>query len=101
MNAVDGDVVAAASVLLAAKAELRNWIEEHYSILGIADHGGSPHSNGDIWEHYTVESLGFEYEAYQLQRSTTTLLTDNRGQWQRPPKHAQTFMLIHPIWWPV
>jgi len=97
----NGDVVEAANQIILWRQEIMENINFHYSILGIADHGGAPHTNGDIWDHYTPEALGFEYEAYQLQRSANTLISDNQGRWRAPLKHAQTFMLVHPIHWPI
>ena len=99
--AMDGDVVAAADYIHHHKKKIEDSLSTHYSLLGIADHGGSPHTNGDIWNHYTPEFFGFEYEAYQLQRSANTFISDNQGKWRSPLKHAQTYMLIHPTWWPV
>jgi hypothetical protein len=99
--AVDGDVVAAAEYILHHKKKIEQSLSKHYSLLGVADHGGSPHTNGDIWNHYTPEYFGFEYEAYQLQKTANTYISDNQGKWRSPLKYAQTFMLIHPTWWPV
>ena len=98
---MDGDVVAAAAYISQEKSAIEELIEHHYSLLGIADHGGSPHTNGDIWNHYTPEYFGFEYEAYQLQKTANTYISDNQGKWRSPLKHAQTYMLVHPTWWPV
>ena len=98
---MDGDVVAAAEYIFTERKAIQDGLDVHYSLLGIADHGGAPHANGDIWEHYTPESLGFEYEAYQLQKTANTYISDNQGRWRSPLKHAQTYMLCHPTWWPV
>ena len=83
------------------KKQIEDSLSTDYSLLGIADHGGSPHTNGDIWNHYTPEYFGFEYEAYQLQKTANTYISDNQGKWRSPLKHAQTYMLVHPTWWPV
>jgi hypothetical protein len=100
--AVGGDVVEAAGLIIEERQRLQEaMLPTHYSVLGIADHGGSPFTNGDIWNTYTPESLGFEYEAYQLQKTANTYISDNQGTWRSPLKHAQTFMLVHPTWWPV
>ena len=98
---MDGDVVAAAEYIITERKAIQEGLNVHYSLLGIADHGGAPHSNGEIWDHYTPEALGFEYEAYQLQKTANTYISDNQGRWRAPLKHAQTFMLVHPCHWPV
>ena len=78
-----------------------NYLRNFYPVVGIADHGGSPFKNGDIWNSYTPAQFTLEYEAYQLQKTANTYISDNQGTWRAPLKHAQTFMLIHPIWWSV
>jgi hypothetical protein len=99
--AMDGDIVAAAGYIEMHKYKIEQSLSKHYSLLGIADHGGHPFPNGDIWNHYTPQDLGFEYEAYQLQKTANTYISDNQGTWRSPLKHAQTYMLVHPTWWPV
>lgn len=103
MNApgVDGDVSKAAKYINEQIDILESGLSKHYSILGCADHGGSPHKNPDLWGFYDPAVFAFEYEAYQLQKSTNTYISDNQGRWRSPLEHAQTFMLVHPTWWPV
>lgn len=97
--AMEGDMIAAAELLVMRKVELEDIVG--HAIGGIADHGGAPHTNGDIWDNYEPDDLGFDYEAYQLQKSTNTYISDNQGRWRSPLRMAQTFMLVHPTWWPV
>jgi len=98
---VDGDPLRASDYIIDERKTIQDGLKHHYSLLGVADHGGAPHDNTEIWEHYPPESFGFEYEAYQLQHSTNTYISDNQGRWRNPLEHAQTFMLVHPTWWPV
>lgn len=103
MNApgVEGDVVKASEYIKEQLYIIEKGLKKHYSLLGVADHGGSPYKNPDLWDWYDPESIGFEYEAYQLQKTSNTYISDNQGKWRSSLKHAQTFMLIHPTWWPV
>lgn len=103
MNApnIDGEVTAAHNYILKQLEVFEEGLTRHYSLLGVADHGGSPYKNGDLWDWYDPQTFGFEYEAYQLQKSTNTYISDNQGKWRSPLKFAQTFMLVHPTWWPV
>jgi hypothetical protein len=103
MNApgVDGNPDKALGYLLQQRKYIHDHITPNYLMTGVADHGGAPHTNGELWEHYPPEAAGFEYEAYQLQKTANTYISDNQGTWRSPLVHAQTYMLVHPTWWPV
>lgn len=101
LSAMDGDVIAAADHIRVERKVIEDGLYRHYSLLGVADHGNRSHVNSDIWKHFTPEALGFEYEAYKLQRSSKTYISDNRGEWSSPLSVVQTYVLTHPIWWPI
>ena len=87
---------------------LRQWADEVRSwgvpVYGLADHGGAPGSNPDIWRVHNREPVeaGFLYEAYLCHRMNSNYISDNRGLMRAPLKDVegrQTHMLQHPGHW--